>query len=127
MVLPIHTSVGAVLDHTDDLIGAIFAGIGEAEAVADGVACAEGLLDDSGGSVTPGLALGYSPFLHPGANSIRVPTARTCVVDFTGSEGIRHNVEVTASTLYEAAALAINVFCAVGSRAMRLDRRCGSP
>jgi hypothetical protein len=43
-----------------------------------------------------------------------VPTARICVVSFTDSEGIRHSVEVTASTLYEAAALAINEF-----------RRCG--
>ena len=43
-----------------------------------------------------------------------VPTARTCVVTFTDSEGIRHSVEVTASTLYEVAALAINEF-----------RRCG--
>jgi len=39
-----------------------------------------------------------------------VPTARTCIVSFTDSEGIKHSVEVTASTLYEAAALAINVF-----------------
>jgi hypothetical protein len=43
-----------------------------------------------------------------------VPTARTCVVSFADSEGIRESVEVTASTLYEAAALAINEF-----------RRCG--
>jgi hypothetical protein len=43
-----------------------------------------------------------------------VPTARTCLVSFTDSEGIRHSVEVTASTLYEAAVLAINEF-----------RRCG--
>jgi hypothetical protein len=43
-----------------------------------------------------------------------VPTARTCVVSFADGEGIRHGVEVTATTLYEAAALAINEF-----------RRCG--
>jgi len=43
-----------------------------------------------------------------------VPTACTCLVSFTDSEGIRHSVEVTASTLYEAAASAINEF-----------RRCG--
>jgi len=43
-----------------------------------------------------------------------VPTARTCLVSFTDSEGIRHAVEVAASSLYEAAALAIGEF-----------RRCG--
>jgi len=43
-----------------------------------------------------------------------VPTGRTCLVSFTDSEGIRHSVEVTAGTLYEAAALAIGEF-----------RRCG--
>ena len=43
-----------------------------------------------------------------------VPTARICLVSFTDSEGIRHAVEVSASTLYEAAALAIGEF-----------RRCG--
>jgi hypothetical protein len=43
-----------------------------------------------------------------------VPTVRTCVVSFTDSEGIRHAVEVAATSLYEAAALAINEF-----------RRCG--
>jgi len=37
-------------------------------------------------------------------------TARTCLVTFTDSDGIRHSVEVTATTLYEAAALAINEF-----------------
>jgi len=46
VVLPIHTSVGGVLDYTDDLIGTIFAGIGKAEAVANGVTCAEELLDE---------------------------------------------------------------------------------
>ena len=43
-----------------------------------------------------------------------VSTARTCLVSFTDSEGIRHSVEVTASTLYEAAVFAITQF-----------RRCG--
>jgi hypothetical protein len=39
---------------------------------------------------------------------------RTCLVSFTDSEGIQHAVEVSASSLYEAAALAIGEF-----------RRCG--
>jgi hypothetical protein len=43
-----------------------------------------------------------------------VPTARTCLVSFTDSEGIRHAVEVAAGSLYEAAAFAIGEF-----------RRCG--
>jgi hypothetical protein len=43
-----------------------------------------------------------------------VPTARTCLVSFTDSGGVHHAVEVSASTLYEAAALAIAEF-----------RRCG--
>jgi hypothetical protein len=43
-----------------------------------------------------------------------VPTARTCLVSFTDSENIRHSVEVTAGTLYEAAVMAIAQF-----------RRCG--
>ena len=41
-------------------------------------------------------------------------TARTCSVSFTDTNGIRHAVEVVASTLYEAAALAMVEF-----------RRCG--
>jgi hypothetical protein len=53
-------------------------------------------------------------FFPSGATMPFVPTARTCLVSFTDSEGIRHSVEVTASTLYEAAALAIAEF-----------RRCG--
>jgi len=36
-----------------------------------------------------------------------VPTARTCSLSFTDSNGIRHAVEVPASTLYEAAVLAM--------------------
>jgi hypothetical protein len=43
-----------------------------------------------------------------------VPTARTCLVSFTDTNGFRHAVEVAASTLYEAATLAIAEF-----------RRCG--
>jgi hypothetical protein len=56
----------------------------------------------------------YSPFIRLDATIFHVPTARTCVVSFADSEGIRHSVEVTATTLYEAAALAVNEF-----------RRCG--
>src|ERR1700694_184164 len=56
----------------------------------------------------------YSPFLLPGATMAFVATARTCVVSFTDSENIRHSVKVTASTLYEAATLAMAEF-----------RRCG--
>jgi hypothetical protein len=58
--------------------------------------------------------LGVFAFSSSRRYNVPVPTARTCVVTFTDSEGIRHSVEVTASTLYEAAALAINEF-----------RRCG--
>jgi hypothetical protein len=43
-----------------------------------------------------------------------VPTARTCVVSFTDTNGIRHAVEVVATTVYEAAVLAMAEF-----------RRCG--
>jgi hypothetical protein len=43
-----------------------------------------------------------------------VLTARTCLVSFTDTEGIRHAVEVAASSRYGAAALAIGEF-----------RRCG--
>jgi hypothetical protein len=43
-----------------------------------------------------------------------VPTARTCSVSFTDTNGIRHAVEVAASTLYEAATLGMAQF-----------RRCG--
>ena len=43
-----------------------------------------------------------------------MPTARICLVSFIDSESIQHAVEVSASTLYEAAALAIAEF-----------RRCG--
>jgi hypothetical protein len=48
------------------------------------------------------------------AYSETVATARKCRVAFTDSEGVSHSVEVVASTLYEAAALAVAEF-----------RRCG--
>jgi hypothetical protein len=41
-------------------------------------------------------------------------TARTCLVSFTDSENIRHGVEVVASTLYEAATLAMAEFQSCG-------------
>ena len=43
-----------------------------------------------------------------------MPVPRTCLVSFTDTNGIRHAVEVAASTLYEAATLAMAEF-----------RRCG--
>ena len=43
-----------------------------------------------------------------------MPTPCTCLVSFTDSENIRHAVEVSATTLYEAAVFAIAEF-----------RRCG--
>jgi hypothetical protein len=39
-----------------------------------------------------------------------VGNARSCVVSFTDSGGIRHSVEVAAESLYEAAALAVAEF-----------------
>ena len=36
--------------------------------------------------------------------------ARTCVVSFVDSAGIRHSIEVAAASLYEAAALAVREF-----------------
>lgn len=39
-----------------------------------------------------------------------VGNARTCVVSFVDSTGIRHSVEVGAESLYEAAALAVREF-----------------
>ena len=36
--------------------------------------------------------------------------ARTCTVSFTGTDGIAHGVEVSAASLYEAAALALAEF-----------------
>ena len=38
------------------------------------------------------------------------PTARSCSVSFTDSEGVTHAVEITASTLYEAAVIAMAGF-----------------
>jgi hypothetical protein len=35
---------------------------------------------------------------------------RTCVVSFLGERGVRHSVEVSADTLYEAAAQAVAMF-----------------
>ena len=35
---------------------------------------------------------------------------RSCVVSFAGERGVRHSVEVTADTLYEAAATALSIF-----------------
>jgi hypothetical protein len=49
-------------------------------------------------------------FSSPLRYNSSVPTARTCLVTFTDSEGIGHGVEVTASSLYEAAVLAIAQF-----------------
>jgi hypothetical protein len=43
-----------------------------------------------------------------------LPTARLCSVSFTDSEGITHSVEITATTLFEAAVLALGEL-----------RRCG--
>jgi hypothetical protein len=56
----------------------------------------------------------YSPFLLPRRYNAFVPTAHICLVSFTDTNNIRHAVEVAASTLYEAATLAIAEF-----------RRCG--
>jgi hypothetical protein len=41
---------------------------------------------------------------------LRWPTValRTCTVTFTGPSGIRHSVEVTAESIYEAAALGVS-------------------
>ena len=35
---------------------------------------------------------------------------RACIVSFAGERGVQHQVEVTAETLYEAAALALSIF-----------------
>jgi hypothetical protein len=39
-----------------------------------------------------------------------VPTARSCCVSFIDSEGITHSVEITASSLFEAAVVAMAEF-----------------
>jgi hypothetical protein len=53
-------------------------------------------------------------FCSPKEYNLRVPTAHTCLVSFTDTNNIRHAVEVAATTLYEAATLAMAEF-----------RRCG--
>jgi hypothetical protein len=58
--------------------------------------------------------LAYFSFSSPLRYNLSVPTAHTCLVSFTDTNGIRHAVEVAASTLYEAATLAMAQF-----------RRCG--
>ena len=45
--------------------------------------------------------------------SDRVPP-RSCVVTLTDSQGIRHSVEVTAESLFEAGVLAVNTFRKAG-------------
>jgi hypothetical protein len=62
----------------------------------------------------PGLGGPYSSFIRHSSTLEIVPTTRTCLVSFSDSEGVQYAVEVSASTLYEAAALAIAEF-----------RRCG--
>ena len=56
--------------------------------------------------------------------------ARTCTVSFTGSDGIRHSVNVQAETLYEAVVLAIRAFrehdCAPGAGS-QLDVEARNP
>lgn len=39
-----------------------------------------------------------------------VVALRTCTVSFVGPTGVRHSVDVTAESLYEAAALAVATF-----------------
>jgi hypothetical protein len=36
--------------------------------------------------------------------------SRSCNVSFVGPTGVRHSIEVTAETLYEAAAMALSIF-----------------
>lgn len=48
----------------------------------------------------------YSP---PAVCSLFV-AVRACAVSFAGERGVRHSVEVTAETLYEAAATALSIF-----------------
>ncbi len=46
------------------------------------------------------------------ANVVATPSIealRTCSVSFIGSSGIRHSLEVTAESLYEAAAVGLNM------------------
>ena len=53
-------------------------------------------------------------FSSPSRYNFPVPIAHTFLVSFTDTNGIRHAVEVAATTLYEAATLAMAQF-----------RRCG--
>jgi hypothetical protein len=53
---------------------------------------------------------------------------RTCTVSFTDTEGLRHSVNVQAESLYEAVALAVNMFrehgCVPGpATAMEVEAR----
>jgi hypothetical protein len=52
------------------------------------------------------------------ANVLRSATVavriRTCTVSFTGPAGIRHSVDVTAESVYEAAALGVSALRASG-------------
>lgn len=50
----------------------------------------------------------------PWRYNVPVPSQRTCLVSFTDTNNVRHAVEVAASTLYEAATIAVTEF-----------RRCG--
>jgi hypothetical protein len=56
-----------------------------------------------------------------------VPTARTCLVSVTDTEGIRHTVEITAGSLDEAAAIAHSGAARHGECARPRDllERCG--
>jgi hypothetical protein len=51
-----------------------------------------------------------SSFLHLGDYNILVPTRGCCLVSFTDTENNSHAVEVSATTLYEAAVLAMAEF-----------------
>ena len=56
---------------------------------------------------------GFAVFLglfFPCRYNVLVPTAHTCLVSFTDTNNIRHAVEAAASTLYEAATLAMAEF-----------------
>ena len=52
-------------------------------------------------------ALCSSPFLR---YNLQVSHPRTCVVSFRDIDGMQHSVEVTAASLYEAAALGVKAF-----------------
>jgi hypothetical protein len=63
------------------------------------------------------------------ANFVNSPrAARTCTVSFTGTDGIRHSVNVHAESLYEAVTLAVREFrahdCSPGSASeLEVDAR----